>query len=76
MKFTYDISTFFRKVGPTTFATKMDMFFVYPAGLMKLLYAKLPFAKLMGHLAKMEIALHQVDVNVRWDGLETFVTNA
>ena len=76
MKFTYDISTFFRKVGPTTFATKMDMFCVYPAGLMKLLYAKLPFAKLMGHLAKMEIALHQADVNVRWDGLETFVTNA
>ena len=59
---------FFRKVEQTTFATKMDMFCVYPAGLMKLLYAKLPFAKLMGHLAKMEIALDQADVNVRWDG--------
>ena len=44
------------------------MFSVYPAGLMKLIYAKLRFAKLMAFLAKMEIALHQADVNVRWDG--------
>ena len=55
-------------MGPTTFATKMVMFSVYLAGLMKLLYAKLPYAKLMGFLVKMEIALHQADVNVRWDG--------
>jgi len=54
----------------------MEMFSVYPAGLMKLIYAKLRFAKLMAFLAKMEIALHQADVNVRWDGLENFVTNA
>ena len=46
----------------------MVMFSVYLAGLMKLLYAKLPYAKLMGFLVKMEIALHQADVNVRWDG--------
>ena len=35
---------------------------------MKLICAKLQFAKLMALLAKMEIALHQADVNVKLDG--------
>ena len=59
---------FFRKLAPPTFAIKKDMFDVCLAGLMNLFCAKHPFVKLMVKHANMEIALHQDDVNVRWDG--------
>ena len=59
---------YFRKLAPPTFAIKKDMFDVCLAGLMNLFCAKHPFVKLMVKHANMEIALHQDDVNVRWDG--------
>ena len=58
----------FRKRAPLIFATKKGIFVVFPDGPMKLICAKLQFAKLMALLAKMEIALHQADVNVKLDG--------
>ena len=60
--------SYFRKRAPLTFATKKGIFVVFLDGPMKLIYAKLQFAKLMVLLAKMEIALHQADVNVKLDG--------